>query len=415
MPQPALFNDGRLSDYLDSRLTEAERAVRRIPEDALSSPPDVLVEEICTEYKVVPLSIHTDAKSASTQEMDVDVSRDRDYFPSHGRKTTVPGTRFVISVPFSGTPALFELQPSTMTTVLPHAEIDAETTGGRVKIIVDVPGQSDPETRLRARLDNELKQIAWWSGHQATQVTEYNKKLRALAERTLRSRISELGSSADALSSLGITLEPRQGAPRLPIPLEETISVAASKTIATPAAGSAGDPERTISASDVRNILSLIRHQCRTFEGAPAAFIQLDEEHLRDVIRASLNAVYRVAGAEAFRKAGKTDLCIEAENRAAFVAECKIWTGASGLSKAIDQLLGYLTWRDCSTALVAFNKRVKDFSSLVDGTIEDALRAHPSVADLKTTSYAGEWRIDLRHESGHVVHCQVMAFNLHAS
>ena len=32
---------------------------------------------------------------------------------------------------------------------------------------------------------------------------------------------------------------------------------------------------------------------------------------------------------EAFRHKGKTDICVEHENRAAFVAECKMWTGAN--------------------------------------------------------------------------------------
>ena len=59
-----------------------------------------------------------------------------------------------------------------------------------------------------------------------------------------------------------------------------------------------------------------------------------------------------------------TDICIEQENRAAFVAECKIWKGPAKLRKAIRQLDGYLTWRDSKASLIVFSKN-KDFNSVV--------------------------------------------------
>lgn len=51
------------------------------------------------------------------------------------------------------------------------------------------------------------------------------------------------------------------------------------------------------------------------------------------------------AAGERFRRKGKTDICIEFEHRAAFVAECKLWKGPKAFGEAIDQLLGYLMSR----------------------------------------------------------------------
>ena len=58
------------------------------------------------------------------------------------------------------------------------------------------------------------------------------------------------------------------------------------------------------------------------------------------------------ASGERFRRKGKTDICVEVANRAAFVGECKTWGGPKVANDAIDQLLGYLTWRDCHAANV---------------------------------------------------------------
>ena len=144
----------------------------------------------------------------------------------------------------------------------------------------------------------------------------------------------------------------------------------------------------------------------------PAGFRKLDEEQLRDVIRASLNAVYSFAPGEAFRGKGKTDICIEAGNRSAFVAECKIWRGEGELLKAVDQLLGYLTWRDAKTALIVFNKEVRNFKALrekVRSTIEEH-GAYKST--LRDDAVSGEWRFVLATDSGTDVSCHVMVYHL---
>lgn len=53
---------------------------------------------------------------------------------------------------------------------------------------------------------------------------------------------------------------------------------------------------------------------------------------------------------------GKSDILIRDGDRSVFVAECKIWRGSKSLSNAIDQLLGYATWRDTKTAILVFNR-----------------------------------------------------------
>lgn len=60
--------------------------------------------------------------------------------------------------------------------------------------------------------------------------------------------------------------------------------------------------------------------------------------------------------------------------RNVFIAECKFWKGPKGFGDAIDQLLGYATWRDGKTAILVFN-RATETSTVLTG-IDATVKAH---------------------------------------
>ena len=79
---------------------------------------------------------------------------------------------------------------------------------------------------------------------------------------------------------------------------------------------------------------------------------------------------------------------IRTEGKNIFIAECKFWTGPSGLSEALDQLLGYTSWRDTKTALLVFNREVA--MSTVLQRIPQTVREHPNYkGDLDYNSETG--------------------------
>ena len=97
-----------------------------------------------------------------------------------------------------------------------------------------------------------------------------------------------------------------------------------------------------------------------SLERTPGTLSRLNEEELRDLLLAHLNGYWRgAAGGELFNGSGKTDILVRANDRNVFVAECKIWAGAKAVGDALNQLLGYLVWRDSKAALVMFI-RTKD-------------------------------------------------------
>ena len=133
----------------------------------------------------------------------------------------------------------------------------------------------------------------------------------------------------------------------------------------------------------------------RTFETTPTTFAIHDEEELRDILLAHLNGHF-MGGAtgETFRKKGKTDIRIEAQDRSAFIGECKVWEGTKKLEDAINQLLGYLTWRDCKCALIIFNKHNAKFSELVE-KVPNILRSDSRIYKDLGEKGQGEWRLIL--------------------
>ena len=80
------------------------------------------------------------------------------------------------------------------------------------------------------------------------------------------------------------------------------------------------------------------------------------------------------ATGETFNYQGKTDILIRVDGRNVFIAECKVWKGPQSLADALDQLLGYLSWRDTKTAILLFSRNV-GFSSVLS-KIPSAVMQH---------------------------------------
>lgn len=170
----------------------------------------------------------------------------------------------------------------------------------------------------------------------------------------------------------------------------------------------------SISDDNYADILATIKHMGSTYERTPRSYAAMKEEDLRNTLLAALNGTY-LGGAvgEVFRNNGKTDICIEEKNRAAFVAECKMWTGQKAISDALKQLDSYLTWRDCKTALIYFVRK-KDFLAILY-TAEEALRAIPEMRQVQVLD-KNEFKCYMvsTQNPGQQVQVRVMLFNMYA-
>lgn len=159
-------------------------------------------------------------------------------------------------------------------------------------------------------------------------------------------------------------------------------------------------------------ILSMIRHAGATMEQQVETYKNLGEEKLRNVLLTSLNTTLKgAATGETFRHEGKTDVRIEDENRAAFVAECKMWMGESLVEKAFDQLGRYLTWRDDKVALIYFVRR-KGFVAVLK-KMEQTLRQISGVNVDKMGDNEFACVCHLKEHEGMEIRVRIMMFDLY--
>jgi len=127
-----------------------------------------------------------------------------------------------------------------------------------------------------------------------------------------------------------------------------------------------------------RTILDVIEGHALTFERTPQTIAKLGEEDIRNLILATLNGTLNLGAlGEAFSKKGKTDIYMVVPEGSIFIAECKIWQGQHVINEALDQILGYLTWRDAYGVVLLFSRN-KGFSGVLD-SIPLAIKESPSL------------------------------------
>ncbi len=248
----------------------------------------------------------------------------------------------------------------------------------------------------------EVKMMGFWK-------LSSNTKLEPLIRKAINERREKLGKHDQIVKMLGIPMERKEGVPSLkPIVLEKKIIKplpSAPKEVT----------EYGINDADYEHILAVIRHEGATFESTPKTYKSMGETDLRNILLAHLNGHYKgSATGETFRGEGKTDIRIEFENRAAFVAECKIWRGPKELIDAIEQMLGYLTWRDYKCALVVFNKENAGFTEIQD-KIPGLIKGLKNFQKRISNQPAGEWKfiVTSGDDESKRLTMQVFIFNLY--
>lgn len=405
-----LFSDGDLATTLDQQTRSIKGLVEQIPQSQfLATSAETLIENIVDRLTVSPLVLHEDQMQMEQAEVKVDVAGRFDFDDVPGG-AKADGHQLRFFVPFSGDAGLWKCQPNVWSSRTPQGEIDAR----RNLLILSFQNTSNtaPEW-YRQELDSSLQLIRQSITAQSSMLSQFHSALPDSVRKSVQHRRQEVEKLHGLASAFNIPMVKKPGMP------EFTLVDVKKKTVrALPKAPAAGyKPEPAITAELYTEILSNIRHMGATFEGTPQTYLSLGEEGLRDILLASLNGVYQGAAAgEAFRKYGKTDIRIEEETRSAFVGECKLWGGEKVLVAALDQLLDYLTWRDCKAALILFNKSVSGFAGIQE-TISQSLPQHELFIRSSPSEQLGEWRMTFRakEDEGREVTIHVFCFNLYVS
>ena len=241
---------------------------------------------------------------------------------------------------------------------------------------------------------------------------EFNNGVLSFAIGKIKERKQKLLSKNDLLSSLGVPLKKNVG-------VAETFSIPKpelrKKIIIEPKVYEKGfKPEPTLSNDNYQEILKIINDVGKNFERMPSTYSGKGEEDLRDHILLTLdpNFEFGSASGETFNKKGKTDILLKYDSDVVFIAECKFWTGKGGYLSTIDQLLGYLTFRNSKTSLIMFVKN-KDMTNVIS-TINDVTETHSNY--IRTEKKNGEtwWNyiFHLNKDRNREISLGILAFHL---
>lgn len=371
-----LFSNGNgsVSDYLRKLYGELEGEIDSFADEKIvNCDVDEWTEYLTEKYRVEPISFYVDYATRSIQKTQIKRNNPWRHFGDvYGEPQfyMVDGCNIDYKVPFSGDDVLLKCTPSTY--IMTSFEIfgfqkPSNTNYGFITIRLSYTNQEmkgfgdNLEEKVNSDFRNQFSSFEKMSGYANDDIRSYNENLTSNVQQLLNKRREKADVFFSFSKALKIPLNLNSSSPNLtPIPLKKPHRANLNEP-----KPHAQEQQFYIDDSDFENIIKII-HLCGTaLEESAKTFNQFNEEALRDYIKGMLSSHYEntVTG-ETFRRVGKTDIQIQREDKAAFIAECKVWHGIKLFSDAIEQLFCYATWKDTKLSLIIFNKENKNFAGV---------------------------------------------------
>jgi hypothetical protein len=365
-----LFYKHGMHEVMEAHRQRAAAAPAGIQDNVLlNTPTDDLVERIVAEWSLHVPVLDRDNAEAESSEGPIEVFDHfrRDYGGGRGT-ATVQGTIVELAVPFTGDKDFFFIQPTTFDSAPPRALIDKD------HVVIRHSSRELNAEQARTGLNSVLDDIERYLGWQRGAAEPFNASLASMVRQAVEARKAKVFKDRNSVADLGFKLKQRPDAPKT------YVAPVVRKPIAQPKPTKASEPfkpEPKLEDDTYQQILTIMEGMAHVMERSPSAFVDMGEENLRQHFLVQLNGQFEgAATGETFNFEGKTDILIRVNGKNIFIAECKFWTGPNGFIETIDQLLGYLSWRDTKAAIVMFNRN-KDFSKVIAAMVE-AATTHPA-------------------------------------
>jgi hypothetical protein len=346
---------GSILDLLERRRREIPEEVDRIPKQDLQTMPEAeLTRRLESRLRLDPPRLHLDQVYTPGDPQEVKVGVSHEGFTraiSGPGPVYVSGVRVEMRIPFSGSGDLLYFAPTRGEMTYVEGSVNDQ----EIVLALSVPTDSINADSVKTELENRRARIDRHTQWLAADCEGYNAELTRVLDAAIRRRKDQLGKHSELARVLDIPVKRREDrSPVFEVPVKpRPVPVQAPSA----AMGQSHPPEPGISDQAYGAIVQQLITTRGLVERLPKTFGGLGEEALRDILLVVLNNQFGPAGGETFSGLGKTDILIYGREQPVFIAECKIWSGAAAFAKAIDQLLGYLVWRDTRGALVLFVKQ----------------------------------------------------------
>lgn len=392
-------------EWSESVVASARKEAARLGKDVFeANSQKQIIDHIISSYSLAPLELLVDSKTQDIVETRIDVTGNIMCIQPFGDgPIIVPGYKVVVTVPFNGSAALFDVSPTT--TQLSYDE--AEVIGNELTFALEFTESNATPDDIKNAIDEKIATIQYNIENLNKNLVGFDQRVRDVVVDAVAKRFEQINKLDSIKTALNIPLEKSNN----PSPLNQ-VKISVQKL--TPLSTKKDEPGGTISSDDYETILETIRSMGASMETNRASESK-DEEALRDMLLVGLSASIKsgAVGGELFHKSGKTDISVPFDNKATFVAECKLWKGQKYIGEGIDQLLGYLTWRDAKTALVMFNKDNANFSDIQSKVEPIFTERSDYVHTIRQRN--GEWRFVMTKpdDNGRQIEIHVMLFDVY--
>jgi len=400
-----IFAESDLSAVLDGQKQAMLREIESEPPNKLLNVNESdYVQYLANKYRIEPIVFNFEALQVSHSEKMIPVEQNPFNSGarfSHFRKEAYPRQVITFHLPFSGEPELLKCQPSSWI----MWSTDIAVTQGEVRF--DLINWQNEAEQLKREQNEIIDRIRKQNENVTKDVTSFNSQLEEQARQVMSGRKTQLLKQSSLVESLGVPL--RRSAN---LPQTFSVPVAPKKIVVKPSTSAAAhSPDPTLDNVEYQNILSIIHDAGVGMERLPSTYAQKQEEDLRDYLLIPLCTHYPNSTGETFNKKGKTDILIRHDGANIFVGECKFWKGLKAFHETIDQILGYLTWRDSKAAIICFVKNKE-----LNPVLEQILSGAPQHAcfvrlESKKSESWTQFEFRLKSDPTRNVHLAVLCFH----
>ncbi len=322
------------------------------------------------KYSIDIPQFHFDKVFVDTTEKQISASRFPPEFMFFDRDKSVSKQVVIYHLPYTGNIELLQLRPNPYALMSYDANLD---TRQRCVLIEIINYYNDPE-KIKQQYNQEVGYLSSNYGNIRNNLQGLNDSLEQSITTLINQRRQQVLQKNNLLASLGVPIKKKDG-------VAETFSVPnpklKDKIIVKPVVYEKDfKPEPALDDNNYRKILKIINDVGKNFERLPSTYKGKSEEDIRDHILLILDPNFELGSAsgETFNKIGKTDISLRYDSSVVFIAECKYWKGEKVFIKTIDQLLGYLTWRNSKAAIINFVQN-DDFTDVLE-KVKTSIKIH---------------------------------------
>jgi len=403
-----IFSKGRISEIFQRAVDTIQSTIENETENYILNANEIeYAEHLESKHKLEVPELHFDQVNADSYEADIPA----EYFPRtfhvyEGKKYKKEIIQFFI--PCSGNINLLAYSPANIISLDGGGNFEVKGDS----IVAEFINFSNNAEEINRSYQNEVNGVHSNYNHLKNDIIAFNNSLKGHIQSVFNQRKAKLLSKNNLLSSLGVPLRKKENVPTtFSIPKPQL----REKIIVKPVVHEKGfKPEPTLDNENYNKILKIINDIGKNFERMPSIYKDKGEEDLRDHILMTLdpNFEFGSASGETFNKTGKTDIQLRYDSSVVFIAECKFWSGPKNYLSTIDQLLGYLTWRDNKASVIIFAKQ-KDFTSILSKVDAETIKHSNYLSSVgKTDENWFNYRFHINGDRNREIQLAVQVYNI---